>query len=166
MHLHNARSSERQDQPITEKGWNMKIQLIENLATRSCLALAMTLAIWTPALSQSSDPAKAKKMTMEGKAMDHSKMMQEHCKAMMAEMKTQDAELTAQVARMNSASKESKLDLMAEIITKMTEQRTAMNAQMAKMHMEMMKHMEMCMGPMSHHSKMKDMDKKSEEMHK
>ena len=144
----------------------MNIQLIKNLATRSGLALAMTLAVWTPAQSQSSEPAKAKKMAMEGKTMDHSKMMQEHCKAMMAEMKTQDAELTAQVARMNSASKESKLDLMAEIITKMTEQRTAMNAHMGKMHMEMMKHMEMCMGPMSHHPMMKGMDKKSEEMHK
>ena len=98
--------------------------------------------------------------------MEHSKMMQEHCKAMMAEMKTQDAELTAQVARMNSAAKESKLDLMAEIITKMTEQRTAMNAHMGKMHMEMMKHMEMCKGSMSHHPMMKDKDKKSDEMHK
>ena len=140
----------------------MKIQLIKNLVTRSALALAMTLAIWTPAQSQSSEPAKGKKMAMEGKTMDHSKMMQEHCKAMMAEMKTQDAEMTAQVARMNSASKESKLDLMAEIITKMTEQRTAMNAHMGKMHMEMMKHMEMCKGSMSHHPMMKDMDKKSE----
>ena len=140
----------------------MKIQLIKHLATRSGLALAMTLAIWTPALSQSSEPAKAKKMTMEGKSMEHSKMMEEHCKAMLAEMKTQDAELAAQVARMNSASKESKLDLMAEIITKMTEQRTAMNAHMGKMHMEMMKHMDMCMGSMSHHPMMKDKDKKSE----
>jgi flagellar biosynthesis protein FliP len=140
----------------------MTIQLIQNLVSRSGLALAMTLAVWTPAQSQSPEPAKAKKMAMEGKAMDHAKMMQEHCKAMMAEMKTQDAELTAQVARMNSASKESKLDLMAEIITKMTEQRTAMNAHMGKMHMEMMKHMEMCMGPMSHHPVMKDKNKKSE----
>jgi hypothetical protein len=140
----------------------MKIQLIKNLATRSGLALAMTLAIWTPAQSQSPEPAKAKKMMMEGKSMEHAKMMQEHCKAMMAEMKTQDAELAAQVARMNSASKDSKLDLMAEIITKMTEQRTAMNAHMGKMHMEMMKHMDMCMGSMSHHPMMKDKDKKSE----
>jgi flagellar biosynthesis protein FliP len=144
----------------------MRIQLNKNLLIRSGLALAMTLAIWTPALSQTTEPAKAKKMEMEGKTKEHSQMMQEHCKAMMADMKAQDAELTAQVARMNSAPRESKMDLMAEIITKMAEQRVAMNVRMGQMHMEMMKHMQMGMGSMSHHSMMKGMDHKSEDTHK
>ncbi|BDU73160.1 hypothetical protein METEAL_23340 [Mesoterricola silvestris] len=99
-------------------------------------------------------------MAVEGKAVEHSQMMQEHCKTMMAEMKAQDTELTALVARMNGASKEAKMDLMAEIVTKMSEQRVAMNDRMGQMHMEMMKHMQMGTGP--HHSMMKGMDKKPE----
>lgn len=144
---------------------------IKNLAIRSALALAMASTAWTPAFAQASEPAKPKKMTMDHSKMDHSKMehskmMMDHCKGMMAEMKAQDAQLALQVARMNSATKEAKLDLMAEIITQMSEQRTAMNAKMADMHMEMMKHMQMGMGSMSHHSKMKGMDKHSGDMQK
>lgn len=139
---------------------------IKNLAIRSALALAMASTAWTPAFAQASEPAKPKKMTMDHSKMDHSKMMMDHCKGMMAEMKTQDAHLALQVARMNSATKEAKLDLMAEILTQMSEQRTAMNAKMADMHMEMMKHMQMGMGSMSHHSKMKGMEKKSGDMQK
>jgi hypothetical protein len=82
---------------------------------------------------------------------------------MMTQMKAQDADLTAQVARMNSASKEAKMDLMAEIITKMAEQRAAMNVQMGQMHLEMMKHMQMGMGSTPHHTMMKNMDKRPED---
>jgi len=144
----------------------MNIQFNRNLAVRSGLAMAMALATWTPALTQSTEPAKARRMTMEGKTMEHSKQMMERCQGMMADMKTQDAELAKLVAEMNSAPKESKVDLMAAIITKMAEQRTAMNAQMADMHMEMMKHMQMGKKPMPHHPMMKGMDKKPEEMQK
>jgi len=139
----------------------MKIQLIKNLALRSGLALAMTLALGAPGMAQSTDHSK-----MEHSKMDHSKMKSDHMKEMMAEMKAQDAELTAQIARMNSATREAKLDLMAEILTKMVDQRTAMNARMEQMHGEMMKHMEMGMGSKPHHPKMKGMDTKSEEMPK
>lgn len=134
----------------------MKIQLTKNLAVRSGLVLAMALALGAPGMAQSTDHTK----------MDHSKMKSDHMKEMMAEMKALDADLTAQVARMNSASKEAKMDLMAEIITKMVEQRAAMNARMEKMHGEMMKHMEMRMDSKPHHSKMKGMDKKAEGMPK
>jgi hypothetical protein len=136
----------------------MNIRPTGNLAIRTGLALAMTLAVWSPALAQSAEPAK--KMTLAGKKMDHAQMMMDRCQGMMAEMKIQDAELTAQVARMNSASKESKVDLMAEIITKMVQQRTAMDAQMTQMQMEMMKQMQMGMGSKPHHPMMKGMDKK------
>jgi hypothetical protein len=149
----------------------MEIQISKNLAIRSALALAMAFTAGSSAFAQSSEPAKAKKMTMDHAKMghpkmDHAKKMMDRCQGMMAEMKAQDAQLALQVARMNSATKEAKLDLMAEIITQMSEQRTAMNARMADMHMEMMKHMQMGMGSMSHHSKMKGMDKKTEEMQK
>ncbi len=142
----------------------MNIRPTGTLAIRTGLALAMTLAVWSPALAQSAEPAK--KMTLAGKKMDHAQMMVDRCQGMMAEMKIQDAELTAQVARMNSASKESKVDLMAEIITKMVQQRTAMDARMTQMQMEMMKQMQMGMRSKLHHPMMKGMDKKSEEMAK
>jgi hypothetical protein len=131
----------------------MKIQLIKNLAIRSGLALAMGSALLTSGMAQSTDRSK----------MDHSMMKGDHMKEMMAEMKAQDAELTAQIARMNSATREAKLDLMAEILTKMVDQRTSMNARMEQMHGEMMKHMQMGMGSKPHHPKMKGMDTKSEE---
>lgn len=155
----------------------MDIQPNKNLAVRTGLALAMALAVWSPASSQSPEPAKAKKMpmegktmkgkAMEGKTMEHSKMMMDRCQAMMTEMKAQDAELATQIAAMNSATPEAKVDLMAAIITKMAQQRTAMNARMAEMHMEMMQHMQMGKGsmshpPMSHPPMMKGMDKKPE----
>lgn len=168
---------ERPDHPnlnLTQqprKGQNMTIQANKNLAIRTGLALAMGLATWSPALAQAPEPAKAKKMTMEGKPTEHSKMehskkMMAHCQQMMADMKTQDAELAAQVARMNSAPAESKMELMAGILTKMVEHQADMHARMADMHMEMMKHMQMDEGAKTHHSMMKGMDKKSEEMPK
>ncbi|HEX7554910.1 MAG TPA: hypothetical protein VF378_15245 [Geothrix sp.] len=139
----------------------MKILLIKNLAIRSGLALAMALALGAPGMAQSTDHAK-----VDRSKMDHAKMKSDHMKEMMAEMKAQDAELTAQIARMNSATREAKLDMMAEILTKMVDQRTAMNARMEQMHGEMMKHMEMGMGSKPHHPKMKGMDMKSEDMPK
>jgi hypothetical protein len=139
----------------------MKIQFNKNQAIRSGLALAMALALWAPGMAQSTDHSK-----MDHSQMDHSKMKSDHMKEMMAEMKAQDAELTLLVARMNSAEREAKVELMAEILTKMVDQRTAMNARMEQMHGEMMKHMQMGMGSKPHHPKMKDMDKKSEEMQK
>ena len=149
----------------------MAILINGNLATRAALTLAFSLAAWTPGVSQAAEPAKAKKMAMDSKTMEHSKMdhskvMMERCQSMMAEMKTQDAELATQVALMNNAAKDSKVDLIAAIVTKMAEQRAAMNVRMGQMHMEMMKHMEMSMATMSHHSKMKGMDHKSGDVQK
>ncbi len=139
----------------------MNIQLNKNSAVRSGLVLAMALAIGAPGIAQSMDPTK-----MDHSQMDHSMMKSDPMKKMMVEMKAQDAELTALIDRMNSASRESKVDLMAEIVTKMVAQRTAMNARMEQMHGEMMEHMGMGMGSKLHHSKMKGMDKKGEEMPK
>jgi hypothetical protein len=146
----------------------MTIQLNKNLGTRIGLALAMALASWSPAQAQSGEAAKAKKTMMEGSKMDHSQMehskvMMERCQGMMADMKAQDTELTLLVGRMNSATGEARVDLMAEIITQMTEQRAAMNAKMASMQMEMMKHMQMGMGSKPHHPSMKGMGQKTEE---
>jgi hypothetical protein len=99
--------------------------------------------------------------------------MTERCQEMMEDMKAQDAELTEQLTRMNSAPEDKKLGLIAAVVTRMVEQRTAMNARMAKMQEEMMKHMmqHMQMGreSMSQCSMMKgmkDMDEKSADAQK
>jgi hypothetical protein len=126
--------------------------------------LALALAIWSPAQSQSAEPAEGK-MMMEGKMMERCQAMKEQKEKMMAEMKAQDADLTAQVAKMNSAPADKKLDLIAAVVTRMVEQRTAMNARMAKMQEKMMQHMmqHMQMGKesMSQCPMMKGMDEKS-----
>jgi hypothetical protein len=118
----------------------MKYQTNTNLVIRSSLALALALAIWSPGQSQSAEPAEGK-MMMKGKMMTHCQEMKEQKQKMMEDMKAQDTELTEQVARMNSAPENKKVDLIAAIVTRMAEQRIAMNARMAKMQDEMMKHM-------------------------
>jgi predicted component of type VI protein secretion system len=125
---------------------NMKKQTNTNLILRSCLAVVLALAIWTPAPAQSAEPEKGQ-MMMGGKMMADTNLMQQ-CQAMkeqkaklMADIKAQDAELTAQVAAMNSAPENQKLGLMAAIVTRMVEQRTAMDARKAKMEEAMMQHM-------------------------
>lgn len=94
--------------------------------------------------------------------------MKEQKEKMQAEMKSQDAALTAQVAAMNSAPPEQKVSLMAAIVTVMAEQRVARDAQMEKMHGEMMlhmmKHMQMCKDGSPQCPMTKDMDGKPEEM--
>lgn len=88
---------------------------------------------------------------------------------MQAEMKVQDTELTAAVATMNSAAPDKKLDLVAALVTRLVEQRTAMHVRKAKMEEKMMKHMmghmEMGKESMSKCPMMKDMDGKSDEDH-
>jgi hypothetical protein len=128
----------------------MKNQTHRNLLVRSSLALALALVIWSPVQAQAAEPAKGKMMMegrkmdgkmMEGKMMERCEEMKEQRGKMMAEMKTQEAELTAQVAKMNSAPDNRKLGQMAAVVTRMAEQRTAMNARMETMHSGMMGHM-------------------------
>ena len=118
----------------------MKNQTETNLVIRSCLALVLALAIWSPVQARSVEPAGGKKM-MEGKMMERCQEMKEQKQKMMEDTKAQDAELTAQVAEMNRAPEDKKMSLMAAVITHMVEQRIAMDARKAKMEEEMMKHM-------------------------
>ena len=149
----------------------MKNQTHTNLLIRSSLALAMTLAIWSPVQSQSAEPAEAKKM--EGKMMEGCEKMKEQKEKMKADMKVQNAELTEHVAKMNSAPADKKMDVMAALITHTLEQRIAMDARKAKMEEDMMKHMmkHMEMGKESMSQcpmmkGMKGMDEKSGDAHK
>jgi hypothetical protein len=124
---------------------NMKKQTHTNLIIRSSVALALTLAIWTPGQARSAEPTAG--MMMGGKMMSETNMtprhqaMQERRGKMMADMQAQDAQLTGQITEMNSAPENKKLDLMAAIVTRMLAQRTAMNTRMQNMQGEMMGNM-------------------------
>ena len=114
--------------------------------TLAGLGLAVILSSTSLSSAEEMNNMQDKQTTMkQGMMMDGN--MMENCKEMMAgkkmmeEMKAQDAQLTEQVARMNSAPADQKTTLMAEVITRMVEQRTAMNQQKEKMHEKMMEHM-------------------------
>jgi len=141
----------RTDGQNKRKHQNMNHRMNINLVTRSVLALALALTIWSPVRAHSAEPAEGKmkdgKMMMEGKMMTGTDMMQ-RCQAMkeqkekmMADMKAQDTELTAQIATLNGAPDDKKLRLVAAIVTQLVEQRTARHARMEGMQAGMMQHM-------------------------
>ena len=150
----------------------MKGRTNTNLVICSIVTAALALAIWSPFQARSAEPMDAKAM-MQGKMMDGCKEMKEQKEKMKEDMKVQDAELTEQIVKMNSAPEDKKMGLMAAVITRMTEQRIAMDARKAKMEEEMMRHMmqhmEMGKESMAQCPMMKDMkgmDDKSATPHK
>ncbi len=150
------------------------------ISLSSGFAFALACAAWLPTTAHAQDTKKPMKpmkggehQMMAGKMTDSCKDMMQQKKKMMEEMKAQDTALTEQVAQMNRAPENQKSALMAAIVTKMVEQRTAGNAKMEKMHAQMMGHMmeHMQMGkesmaqcPMM--KGMKGMDEKSGDAHK
>lgn len=100
------------------------------------------------------------KMMTDTNVMQSCQAMMEQREKMMAEIKTQDAKIAVQVAKMNSAPEKKKLDLMAAVVTEISEQRAATNASMEKMQNGMMQHMsqhmQMGQDSMSHCPMMKD----------
>ena len=156
----------------------MKHHTNPHLVICSGLALAFVLAVWSPVQAQSAAPAEVKH-PMEATMMERCQEMKQQKQKMMADMKDQDDQLMEQVADMNRAPEDKKMGLMAAVLTRMVEQRIAMDARRAKMEEEMMKHMmqHMQMGkdsmaqcPMMKDMKgmkgMKDMDDKSVGDHK
>ena len=125
---------------IPKKPSNMKNLTSPSLLFRTSIALALALALWSPARAQTGEPSDGK-TKIEGKMVECCQKMKEHKQKMMAEMKVQDAALTAQVAAMNNAPENQKPGLMAAIVTTMLEQRVARDAHKAKMEEEMMEHM-------------------------
>jgi hypothetical protein len=128
----------------TKKRYNMKHQNNSNLVIRSSLALALAVAIWSPVQVRSAEPADGKmmmggKMMSETNTMPRSQAMPEQREKMMSDMKEQDAQLAGQIAEMNRAAADKKLDMMADIVTRMAAQRADMNARMETMHEAMVK---------------------------
>lgn len=146
----------------------MKKSTFMSRLIRTALVLSLALFIWSPLQVQSASHMEGEKMT-ESKMPDKCQEMMAKKQAMMAEMKAQDAELSAQLAKMNSAPQEQKLDLLAAVVTRMVEQRIAMEERKTMMHEEMMQHMMQHM-PMDKEAMakcpmMKSMDEKSRDAH-
>ena len=141
----------------------MTNQTSTKLIMRSSVALALVLAIWSPAQAQSSEPEEGKSLT-KAAMMERCQEMKRQKQNMKEDIEAQDAQLTQQLAEMNRAPEDKKMGLMAAVLTRMVEQRIAMDARRAKMEEEMMKHMmqHMQMGKesMSQCPMMKDMDEK------
>jgi hypothetical protein len=80
---------------------------------------------------------------------------------MWKDIQAQDAALTEQVAKMNNEPQDKKMGLMAGVITRMVEQRSAMDVSMEKMQGQMMTHMmqhiQTGQGSMSPYPMMKEM---------
>jgi hypothetical protein len=150
----------------------MRNQTNTPLAISSGLALALSLAIWSPVHAQSPEPAEGKTVTA-ATMMDRCEAMKQQKQNMKDDMKAQNAQLTEQLANMNRAPEDQKTDLMAAVLTHMVEQRIAMDARKAQMEEAMMQHMmqHMQMGkesmsqcPMM--TGMKEMDGKSADVFK
>lgn len=119
----------------------MKTQLIKNRLFGSSLVLFLTVASLAPMHSWSAEPGDRNKPKMEGKMKEQCQEMKEAKEKMSAKMKEEDADLATKVAAMNAAPSDQKQALMAGLVTKLVEQRTAMHKEKAKLEEKMMKHM-------------------------
>ncbi len=147
----------------------MRTQSSTNLVIRSSLAVALALAIWSPTQARSAEPADGKTM-MEGKMMESCQEMKEQKQQMKEDIKARDAELSDLIAKMNSAPDDKKMSLMADVVTKIAEQRITMDARKTKMEdammTHMMEHMQMGRDSMSECPMMKAMDVESKDAQK
>jgi len=145
----------------------MKIKTYSPGVSRVGLVLASALALGAPLGLLAAEPATGKAMPMSGGHMmdaEHGTMMADNQK-MMADLTAQDAELAGLVTKMHQASKDKKVDLMADIVTRLVAQQQRMHTHMAKMHAHMERmHAMMKDDSMGSSSMMKDMDMKPKEV--
>ncbi len=119
----------------------MKTQSIKNRPFGSSLILFLTIACLAPMSLRSAEPEDGTKPKMKVKMDEQCQDMKDAKAKMNAKMKEEDADLATKVAAMNAAPVDQKQALMAELITNLVEQRTAMHEEKAKMEAKMMKHM-------------------------
>ena len=115
----------------------MKTIIPNNIMSFSGIALVLGMVGAFPVQVQATEPMRGP-MMMDGPKSEWRQSMWQRHQAFMADMKAQDDELTALVAKMNKASKDKKLELLANIVTRMVAQRATMNQHMMKMQDEMM----------------------------
>lgn len=111
----------------------MKTQSLLNVAACSSLALALSLALWSPVRASEAEEKKPAEPSM----MDKCKAMMEHHAKMKEDAKSQDAELAELLTKLNGASDDKKIGLLAAIVNRLVEQRIATHARMGKMEEEM-----------------------------
>ncbi len=106
----------------------------------SSLALGLALAVWSPLQAQSADTTDGAVLT-DAQLATHCKEMKEARTKLRDDAKAQDALLTQELAAMNGAPDDKKVGLMAALLTRVIEQRIAMDTRRTKMEDGMMHHM-------------------------
>jgi hypothetical protein len=107
----------------------MTTQTPTTFLLRSSLALIIAMALGASAIGQPADTTEAKPLLQDqAPGADEGMASQRH--QMMEDMRAQDIELTKAVAKMNSATKDKKMALMADIITQMVKQRAETTSRM------------------------------------
>ena len=114
--------------------------MIKRRSLQAGLLLAATVGIGIPAHSLYAKPAEEKAAPgtrmMERKMMTpaaHQKMMEEHRK-MLADLTIKDAELTELVTKLNRVPQDQKLDIVADIVTRLVAQQTTLHQGMARLN--------------------------------
>ena len=100
------------------------------------LALAFLIPVLAPSAELKDEPAMS-----AGIMMEHCKEMQKEKQQLKSDMKDQDAALDEQIAILKSASEDEKIADLTSIVTLLSAQRSAMDARIAKMDDDMMRHM-------------------------
>jgi hypothetical protein len=110
---------------------------MKNLTTLAT-SLALALFICSPAKAEYVASPEPKPAAEPSKMMENHREMHHHKQQMREEIRAQDAVLSEQVTAMNSAPDDKKVGLMAALLTRMVEQRVAMNERKASMENMMM----------------------------
>ena len=105
------------------------------LSSSIALALAFTLSG-----SLNAQPAAPDKAHM-GQMMAGCEAMKAQKQKMQADMKAQDTQLLGEITQLKSAPDKQKVNLMAGVLSRMVDQRIAMDERKAQMEQQMMQHM-------------------------
>jgi len=111
-----------------------------NMSKYSNLLLILCAITWSPVKAES---AVATEKKPQPQTMENCQAMHQQKQQMLDDRKVENTELTGLLANMNSAPDDKKVGLMAAVITRMVEQRVAMDARKAKLEEMLMQHMQM-----------------------
>lgn len=118
----------------------LRQKINRNLLNSLSATAFMVVAICSLGQIASAENPAQKKM-MPGKSTEQCAEMKQQHQKMAEEMKAHDLQIEELVAKMNAEPQEQKVALMADIITRMAAQRSAMHRHMNEMKSSCMKHM-------------------------
>ena len=107
----------------------------------SIIALVLALAIPGSLHAQSATPGKAQMGKMPAGMMEGCEAMKAQKQKMQADMKAQDTQLLGDITQLKTAPDKQKVSLIAGVLSRMVEQRLAMDERKAQMEQQMMQHM-------------------------